>query len=241
MRREQPEPAGAGGAPLADRAPIRVAVVEDHDLFAQALEFALRRMEMDVSLVPATSQEEILAAVARTRPSVVLLDLRLGEGFGSSLPLVGPIRDLGSDVVILTGVTDRAELAECLEAGAAGVVSKAEHFETLVEDVDRLVHGRSILPAHERASMLEELRCARAEARARIEPFERLTVREREVLQDLCDGLSAEAISEAAYVSITTIRSHIRSVLQKLGVGSQLAAVAMARRADWSHDQRRPR
>jgi len=62
-------------------------------------------------------------------------------------------------------------------------------------------------------------------------------VREREVLAALVDGLSAEEIAETHYVALTTVRSQIRSVLQKLGVRSQLAAVAQANRIGWKADR----
>jgi DNA-binding NarL/FixJ family response regulator len=65
-------------------------------------------------------------------------------------------------------------------------------------------------------------------------PFESLTPREAAVLGDLLEGRSADDIAEASFVSITTVRAQIRSILSKLGVRSQLAAVSMARRAGWS-------
>ena len=66
--------------------------------------------------------------------------------------------------------------------------------------------------------------------------FADLTERERFVLAELMEGHCAEEIAQAAFVSISTVRSQIKAILQKLGVSSQLAAVALARRADWSLD-----
>ena len=66
-----------------------------------------------------------------------------------------------------------------------------------------------------------------------LSPFEQLTMREREVLAALVDGLTAEEIAETHFVALTTVRSQIRAVLQKLGVRSQLAAVAYANRVGW--------
>ena len=84
--------------------------------------------------------------------------------------------------------------------------------------------------------MLDELRTHRATQRSALSPFEQLTQREREVLALLIDGLAAEEIAETRYVALTTVRSQIRSVLRKLGVRSQLAAVARASRAGWTFD-----
>jgi DNA-binding NarL/FixJ family response regulator len=86
--------------------------------------------------------------------------------------------------------------------------------------------------------MLDELRIERAGLRRALSPFERLTARERKVLAALVEGLSAEEIAESHFVSLTTVRSQIRAVLQKLGVRSQLAAVAYANRVGWTDNVR---
>ncbi len=73
---------------------------------------------------------------------------------------------------------------------------------------------------------------------SRLELFARLTEREQFVLSELMEGHGAEDIAKAAFVSISTVRSQIKAILQKLGVNSQLAAVAMARRAGWALEER---
>ena len=78
---------------------------------------------------------------------------------------------------------------------------------------------------------MSELRAHRSQEGERLAPFSRLTVRECEVLQDLIEGKNAERIANDSFVSVATVRSHIKSLLAKLGVNSQLAAVAAAQRA----------
>jgi DNA-binding NarL/FixJ family response regulator len=95
-----------------------------------------------------------------------------------------------------------------------------------------VTHGE-LLDRHQRQELLAALRQQRAADRERLEVFERLTPREAKVLAALMDGKSAEQIATETYVSITTVRTHIRSTLSKLAVNSQLAAVALARRAGW--------
>ncbi len=82
-------------------------------------------------------------------------------------------------------------------------------------------------------AMVDELRIERAGQRRALSPFERLTLRERRVLAALREGMSTEEIADQHYVALTTVRSQIRAVLQKLGVRSQLAAVAHANRVGW--------
>ncbi len=96
-----------------------------------------------------------------------------------------------------------------------------------------VVAGRPILGRTERAEFLELLRTERSNALRDRERFAQLTPREALVLGALSDGLSAEEIAQQHYVALTTVRSQIRSVLQKLGVRSQLAAVAIADAHRW--------
>jgi DNA-binding NarL/FixJ family response regulator len=210
-----------------------VLIVDDHELLAQSLAWALRAESFDVAVVPPASREVILEAAAVHRPEVVLLDLELGERVGSALPLIAPLRQRGTLVVMLTGVTSRVRLAECLEAGAAGLLPKSAAFESLVDGVREVVELGTLVTPHRRADLLAELRAQRIERTRRLEPFQRLTKREQDVLRALIEGRSAETIATLSYVSLATVRSQIRSVLQKLSVNSQLAAVALARREGW--------
>jgi len=211
----------------------RLLVVDDHELLAQSLAWSLRAETFDVTVVVPASAEDIYRAVHETAPDVVLLDLELHAGIGDALPMIGPLRERGTLVVMLTGVTDRVRLAECLEAGAVGLLSKAVSFDELVDAVREVVELGSLVSAHRRADLMAELRAQRRDLTRRFAAFERLTPREQEVLLALLQGRSAEVIAKEAYVSIATVRSQIRAVLQKLDVNSQLAAVALAHASGW--------
>jgi len=214
----------------------RLLIVDDHELLAQSLAWSLRAETFEVTVVVPSTAEDIYLAVAESAPDVVLLDLELHAGIGDALPLIGPLRERGTLVVMLTGVTDRVRLAECLEAGAAGLLSKAVSFDDLVNAVREVVELGSLVSAHRRADLMAELRGQRRDRTRRFAAFERLTPREQEVLVALLQGRPAEVIAKEAYVSIATVRSQIRAVLQKLNVNSQLAAVALAHASGWPKD-----
>ena len=167
----------------------------------------------------------------------MLLDINLGEGIGSGVDLVAPLLATGAQVVMLTAETRRTVLAACLENGAAGWVGKDTFPDEVVGTLTDVLAGRPLIGCTTREAMIDELRIERAGVRKALTPFERLTTREREVLAGLVDGLSAEEIAEQQFVALTTVRSQIRSVLQKLGVRSQLAAVAQANRVGWKPDR----
>ncbi len=208
-------------------------IVDDHELLAQSLAWSLRAEHFDVTVVVPSSTADILAASRRHDPDVVLLDLELRGDIGDSQRLIPPLREQGVLVVMLTGVTDRVRLAECLEAGAAGLLSKSSSFDELLDGVREVLQLGTLISAHRRSDLLAELRAQRSDRHRRFEPFDRLTPREQDVLRSLLEGRSAETIARDAYVSIATVRSQIRAVLLKLEVNSQLAAVALAHRAGW--------
>lgn len=211
-----------------------VLIVEDHELLAQSLVFALRAEGVPTETLKPESAEQILEVAGDLRPGVVLLDLELGGEIGDSIPLIAPLEELGAQVMMVTGVTDRVRLAECLEAGATGLINKSTPFDQLVEAVREVAELGSLVPPEQRHELLGELRQQRAADRERLEPFERLTSREQQVLAGLMEGTSAEKIAEDSFVSVATVRSQIRAVLLKLDVNSQLAAVALARKNNWS-------
>jgi DNA-binding NarL/FixJ family response regulator len=213
-------------------------IVDDHGVLADGLAMALEAEGLPAKVHVPASPEGILAAVAEDQPHLVLLDLDLGLERGSGVDLVGPLRALGPQVLVLTGSTDRLVHARCLEAGASGVSSKAEPFDRLLDAIRRTARGEPAIGRRRREELLDELRQDRASRSERLAPFERLTPKEASVLVALAEGRSAEAIARASYVSLPTVRTQIRGILVKLGVGSQLAAVAMATERGWLDEVR---
>jgi DNA-binding NarL/FixJ family response regulator len=216
-----------------DRDDVRVGIIDDHALVSETLALALSDRGFAAFGCKPLHRDDVVAFAAEHHLHVVLLDLNLGD-LGSSLPLIPGLTDLGCRVIVFTADETRPNWGACIEAGAATVVSKAVSFRELVERVTELLDDVVERRQTERYELLESLRMHREEERQRLAPFAHLTVREHEVLLALTLGMSADDIAESLYLSIATVRTHIRSILQKLGVNSQLAAVALALRAGWS-------
>ncbi|GIU86614.1 MAG: hypothetical protein KatS3mg009_1129 [Acidimicrobiia bacterium] len=210
----------------------RVAIVEDHELLAESLVFAFSRRGIEASVVDVEPVEDLADRIAAGAPDLALVDLQLGNT-ATSLPVIPALRARGVEVVVMTGSTSETAWAECVEAGASSVVSKTAPLDELLDSVECVLHGERAMPAPRREELLDLLRSHRARERERLEPFSRLSRREEEVLAHLLEGHSAEFIASSTYVSVATVRSHIRGILSKLGVNSQLAAVAVARRNGW--------
>ena len=212
---------------------MRLLIIEDHELLAQSLGAALREEGLDVHLISGPTAKDILDASARIEPELVLLDLDLGDDIGSGVPLIAPLADNGGSVVMLTGSTDPVALATAVEAGAVGVLNKSMSFDALLDAVREAMGHGTLLTPHQRSELLAVLRRSRQERERRLRPFNALTPREGQVLAALMEGKAAETIANESFVSLATVRSQIRSILAKLDVNSQLAAVALARSAGW--------
>jgi DNA-binding NarL/FixJ family response regulator len=215
----------------------RLLLVDDHRLLGETLQAALTLSGFAVAVSPCTTAEEVLAEAEAVRPTLVVLDLEL-EGAGHGYDLIGPLRALGADVLVLTGTTDRIDLARCLEVGALGVVSKALGFSGVLEEIRRAAHGEWVTPVNDRNQMLTELDVHRRQEERRRALLALLSPRERDVLRQIVEGYQAAAIARASFVSLATVRSQIRSILQKLDVSSQVAAVALARQHGWFEPSR---
>ena len=211
-----------------------VLVIDDHSLITQALMHALRGEDLDVVVCSSPDADEVVALARRHRPRLALVDLQFGGIAMEGLTLIGPLADVGTPSLVLTGVGDRAVLGMCLEAGAVGVASKAESFDSLLGQIDAALREEPVNTVVHREDLLQAARERRAEEEERRAPFRTLSRRECEVLDHLSAGLTADAIAARMFVSLPTVRTQIQAILRKLQVNSQLAAVAIARECGWS-------
>jgi DNA-binding NarL/FixJ family response regulator len=211
----------------------RLLIVDDHPLVAIGLQLALRSRGWEVQVADGPTVDAVLEQAGEFEPECVLLDLHLGV-LGNGRDLIGPLRATSRAVVMLTGETDRLLLAACLEAGAAGWIGKDTFLDDVIAQVEDALAGRPLVGCARRQELLDDLRVHRAGLERSRSPFEQLTRREQRVLGALVDGLSSEEIAEAHFVAVTTVRSQVQAILRKLGVRSQLAAVATANRAGWT-------
>jgi DNA-binding NarL/FixJ family response regulator len=213
----------------------RVLIVDDHRVLTKALASALWLEGFeDVAVADDLSVTGVLQAAEKCRAEVVLLDLHLGAA--RSVSMIPLLVARGMQVLVMTAEQEPRLLAECLEAGASGIFDKVQPFDHLARLIHDAASGRTVLEEGARRQLLVALRDHRLEEQVRLSPFARLTKKEAQVLARLMEGNAPEEIAGSQSVAITTIRSQIRSILQKLGVNSQLAAVALAHAAGWIPD-----
>src|SRR5215207_118039 len=211
--------------------PIRVLLVEDHASFRQALAFMLERE-------PGFEVAEQVGALAKAREldwealenvEVAIVDLALPDGDGLDL-----IEDLSSQprtmTLVLSASLEPGRFARAVEAGASGVLHKSTPIKDIVEAVRKLRAGEALLSPAEVVEMLRLVGRERQEQHAARQAVERLTPREKEVLQALAEGLESREIAEKLNVTVETERTHMVNILHKLGVHSRLQALVFAAR-----------
>ena len=210
-----------------------VLIVDDHRLLAQSLALALDVAGIPAQAAPSHDPATVVETVRRNPPAALVLDLRLGEA-GTGDSIIAEVVAEGIDVVVLTAEEDPVRLASCLAAGARRIVPKTLDLEVLVDQLANALEAPLERWTAREQRILADATARTEEQRRRLEPFESLTGREADVLAGLMGGLAATEIAEQSFVSLSTVRSQIRAVLAKLGVHSQLAAVAMAHQSAWT-------
>lgn len=203
--------------------PIRVLVVDDHEVLATSLAHVLDAEPDMVSVGVAGSIEKAKSMVQTTAPDVVLLDHRLPDGEG--VAAVAELRALrpGVKVVVLTASAADHVLVAAIEAGVSGFVSKTRSLGEVTSAVRSASSGEAVISPEMLARLLPRLhRGGQSGGHAA------LTEREREVLGYLADGLTNAAIADKLVVSVHTVRNHIANLSAKLGAHSKLEALSIA-------------
>ncbi|MEV4673872.1 MULTISPECIES: response regulator [Actinomadura] len=201
--------------------PIRILLVDDHPVVRSGIR-AMLADQPDFELVgEAATGEEGVAEARRLKPSVVLMDLRLGAGIhgGEATRRITAGPDAPRVLVLTTFDTD-SDILAAIEAGATGYLLKDAPPDRLFAAIRSAAAGDSALAPSVASRLLGRMRT----------PAATLTARELDVLGLVAEGLSNRQISKRLFLSETTIKTHLVHIYAKLGVDSRTAAVAAATR-----------
>ncbi|HYU48833.1 MAG TPA: response regulator transcription factor [Candidatus Limnocylindria bacterium] len=212
----------------ADPKPIRVLLVDDHQLLTGALAKMMAH-EADIQVVGVAGSVGEAKALARERLDVVLMDYRLPDGTGAEATRAIKARWPAARVVMLTALNDDETILESIQAGADGYLTKDRAVDEVVNAVRSAHAGETLLPRSVILGIAQRVAEARDRGteRRQVEP---LTARELEVLRALTDGLSTPEICERLFIAPNTLRTHVQNIMGKLRVHSKLEAVAFALR-----------
>jgi two-component system nitrate/nitrite response regulator NarL len=205
---------------------LRVVIVDDHELFAEAIQAVLERHGIEVVGIALTGREGI--SLARFRePDVALVDVALPDMSGIMVgrrileerPLV--------KIMALTALNDPASARQAIQAGFHGYVTKQIPLARLVDSIRAVADGQAVIP-HRLAAAVAGARSSEEQRWDQLSG--QLTARERQVLDLLVEGASSQDIARTMSIRSNTVRTHIQNILSKLEVHSRLEAAAYASR-----------
>ena len=207
--------------------PARVSVVvaDDHPLFREGIERAIRERP-ELELVGAAADgREALQRIRELAPQVAVLDLRLQELDGLQI-LNALTRDGVTTRVLLLSASGEPELVyRAVQVGAAGYFRKEADRDAILNAIAAIAAGRTAIEPGLQAGIFDQIRLHGTGEERRI-----LTAREREVLTLMAEGLSGPQIAERLIVALPTVKTHQARLYEKLGVAERAAAVAEAMR-----------
>jgi DNA-binding NarL/FixJ family response regulator len=210
--------------------PVRVVLVDDHEMVIEGLKAMLAAFKSRVRVVGHTvGAENALAVIDGLKPDVVLCDVRMQRASGLDLCRSIRARDPQRKVILLSVYDDEQYLFQALRAGASGYLLKGISSDQLVHQVEYVHAGSTAIDAGLAA------RAADTAARLQRDEFwpgarQGLTQRESEILSFVVTGLSNRGVASKLVIGDETVKSHLRSIYRKLGVNDRTAAVAAALR-----------
>ena len=203
--------------------PIRVMIVDDHDVVRRGLA-AFLKSKVDLELVgEASDGEDALHTCDQVQPDVILMDLVMPKMNGAAATRAIRERHPNVQVIALTSFQEKKLVHEALQAGAISYLLKNVSVDDLAEAIRAAYAGRPTLAPEAAQALIQ----AASQGPA---PGHDLTPREHEVLALMVEGLSNPEIAGRLSVSRSTARAHVSNILSKLGVSNRAEAVALALR-----------
>ncbi|GAA2953986.1 response regulator transcription factor [Microbacterium schleiferi] len=215
---------------------IRVLIADDQELVRTGLSMILSA-QPDIEVVgEASDGNEAITLARRLRPDVCLFDIRMPDldGIEATRILAGPDVDDPMAVVIITTFDLDAYVFEALRAGARGFLLKDAGPELLAQAVRAAAGGDALIAPNVTVRLLEAFSGAQPAA-VPPQPIEPLTEREEQVLAEVARGLSNTEIASALYITLSTVKSHVASLMTKLGARNRVEI------AIWAHQTGRMR
>lgn len=216
--------------PILDDTKPRVLLVDDHDIYRGGLRGLLEEQGVDV-IGEASTGEEALEQVREKAPNVVVMDLHMPGGGGIEatrrISSVAPL----TKVLILSVSSDQPDVLDAILAGASGYLLKSATTQEIAEGIRSACRGDALLSPSIAGQLLERVREAPAPRPAADPGSAELTERELEVLRLLASGMDNAEIGHTLFISPSTVKNHISSILVKLQIENRIQAAVYAVRA----------
>ncbi|GAP06491.1 two component transcriptional regulator, LuxR family [Anaerolinea thermolimosa] len=204
----------------------RIVLVDDHEVVRLGLKSLLEHRENFEVVGEAASAREAVEQVARHRPDIVLMDIRLPGASGIEACEEITTQYPNTRVIMLTSYAEDEMLFSAIRAGASGYVLKQIAGEDLIKAIEAVGKGEALLDPAVTQRVFQEVRRAVKEEEA--SAFANLSQQERHVLMLVSEGKTNREIAKALFLGEGTVRNYVSSILSKLGVSNRAEAAAYA-------------
>ena len=208
--------------------PLRLLVVDDHEVVRQGLVALIDRREKFQVVAEAGTVEEALDAARRFQPDLVIMDVRLPDGSG-----IEACREIRAElpntrVVMLTSYPDEEAVLSAIIAGASGYLLKQIRARDLVSALEAVGRGESLLDPAVTEKVLERVR--RIASGTYTDELAQLTAQEQKILQLVAEGKTNKEIASEVFLSDKTVKNYVSSILAKLNLQRRAQAAAYVAR-----------
>jgi DNA-binding NarL/FixJ family response regulator len=204
---------------------LRIFVVDDHPLFRHGLISVLNEYPEFQVVGDAASSNEALAKIEQIRPDIVIMDIFMPQSDGIKSTNLIKQRLPKTEIIILT-ISDNNELfMNAIKAGAKGYLLKGVGITEIIEAIKQVARGEATVSPAMATKLLEQVR---ESAKENKKGFYELSTREKEVLKLTAQGSSNKEIAANLFISDTTVKAHMRNILDKLRVKNRAEAVGVA-------------
>jgi len=195
-------------------AKIRLILADDHRIILEGLEQLFSRWEEFQVVATATNGEDALTAVRKHKPDVLVLDVQMPGRDGLSVLKQIHTEKIPTRVILLTATLDEDGVLDAMQGGVSGLVLKESAAQLLVQTVKRVMRGERALEPSLVSNALDRL-AQREDARQIVEV---LSKRETEIVKMVAGGLRNKEIADKLSIGEGTVKSHLHSIYEKLGV-----------------------
>jgi len=206
---------------------VLVLIVDDHEVVRDGLRAVLRRRPELVAVGEADSVASAIKEARRTKPDVVIMDVRLPDGSG-----VEACREIRAErpetkVLMLTSYAHEEAVLASIMAGASGYLLKETRSQSLIDAIERVARGESLLDPGVTNKVLERLRAGKAD---KGDDLSLLSEQERKILDLIAEGKTNKEIAQEVFLSDKTVKNYVSSILSKLGLRRRSEAAAFIAR-----------
>ena len=199
---------------------IRILVADDHAIFRDGLRKLLEGAD-DIQIVgEASNGVECTKMLAKLKPDILLLDLRMPEKDGLGVLEEVNFDTLPTRVIVLTAAEDDRDVVRAMRLGARGVVLKQSASDLLVKSIRKVYEGEIWLDNRMTAEVIDAFKKSSEAGQRREKPL--LSDREKEIVQLVAQGFRNREIGEKLFISEQTVKNHLHNIFDKLGVSDRL-------------------